>query len=165
MLQKVQQIQNYDCKINNDQGGDLNHKSKSKSFCNDLKNDFWFKSFYPSDLFLIYDLNHFVWKIFLWFMQSLKIKWKLLYFENKSKWKLWKLPILIKAILQFCQFQKIAILEIVYFRKLQFWKLSIFNFVTSQNFFGNFVWKFSYELMTLCLRLSLIFNQNHYQQS
>ena len=22
------------------QGGDLNHKSKSKSFCNDLKNDF-----------------------------------------------------------------------------------------------------------------------------
>ena len=49
----------------------------------------------------------------------------MLYFENKSKWKLWKLPILIKAILQFCQFQKIAILEIVYFRKLQFWKLSI----------------------------------------
>ena len=83
--------------------------------------------------------------------QSSKIKWKLLNFQNKSKLAFWKLPIFENCNFVNCQFCKIAILE-----NCNFGNWSIFNFVTSQNFFRNFVWKFSYGLLTLCLCLSLI---------
>ena len=78
-------------------------------------------------------------------IQSSKIKWKLINFQNKSKLAFAKLLILKIAILQFSQFWKIAIFE-----NWLFWKLINFShFVTSQNLkknlYRNFIWKFCME--------------------